>query len=132
MVVDEIGAYLAANGIGTLAVDLFKHVAPDKPDELTIVTEYAGDDPGWVQDAGLIEVENSRVQIACRAIRPEVCRETAERAYQLLMAIHNNVLSGTRILWCMPVDTPSMIGRDENGRFMTTVNFRVAKELSSV
>jgi hypothetical protein len=132
MIVEDIGAYLQANGIGTLSVDLFLHVAPDKPDDLMSVTEYSSDPPQYIHDKAKVEIELPRIQIAARSMRPEVGRLKAERAYQLLMAIHNGIIGTTRYLWCQPVDSPAMVGRDENGRFITTVNFRVSKELSSV
>jgi hypothetical protein len=132
MILDELAAHVVADGLGTLGVDFFLHVAPDDPEEITVLTEYAGDDPVWIQDDDKIEIENARVQLMTRSARPEVCRLQAERVYQSLMRIKNETLNGTRILWCQPVDTPAMLGRDDNGRFMTTANFRVAKELTSV
>lgn len=132
MIVEDIGSYLQTNGLGTLSVDLFLHVAPDKPDESMSVVEYSSDPPDYIHDKQKVEVEYPRVQISCRSIHPEVGRLLAEKVYQLLMAIHNEVIGTTRYLWVMPVDSPAMVGRDENGRFITTVNFRVSKELSSV
>jgi hypothetical protein len=132
MVVEEIANYIDAQGLATLGTDLWMHVSPDEPNDLMLVSEYAGDEPEFVQEALPAELENSRVQVAVRSVQPEVGRLLAERVYQALMNINDDVLSGTRILWCRPVDTPAMIGRDESGRFLTTVNFRVKKELSSV
>lgn len=130
MILEELAAYLVSHGFGTMGVDLFLHVAPDKPDDLVVLIEYAGDEPLWVQEGPKVDLERPRVQLAARSVRPEVCRARAEAGYQLLMAIHNLVIDGTRILWCNPSDAPAMAGRDENGRFLTTVNFRVTKELS--
>jgi hypothetical protein len=132
MVVEEIAAHINSLGLATLGTDLFMHVSPDEPDELTVVTEYAGDEPDFVQDALVADTENSRIQVAVRSTQPEVGRLLAEQIYQAMMGIRNDMLSGTRILWCRPSDTPAMIGRDDSGRFLTTVNFRVKKELSSV
>lgn len=132
MVVEDIGQYLAANGIGTLSVDLFLHVSPDKPDDLVTVAEYSSDDPMFTQDQLAADHERPRVQVSARSLRPEDGRLVAERAYQILMEIHNEVINGTRYFWCRPVDSPAMVGRDENGRFVSTVNFRISKELTSV
>lgn len=132
MIVEDIGAYLQAYGIGTLGVDLFLHVTPDKPEDSVTIVEYSSDPPEYIHDKQKVEVELPRVQVSARSMRPEVGRLKAEQIYQLLMAIHNEVIGTTRYLWCMPVDSPAMVGRDENGRFLSTVNFRVSKELSSV
>lgn len=131
MIVEEIANYIDSRGFATLGTDLFMHVSPDEPNDVMAVIEYAGDDPEFVQDQLRVDIENSRVQIVVRSSQPEVGRALAEQVYQALMDIRNDVLSGTRILWCRPVDTPAMIGRDDSGRFLTTVNFRVKKELSS-
>jgi len=132
MVVEEVGAYLVAEGLAILGTDLFLHVLPDKPDEAASLINYLGDEPDYVQDGRKVDTENPRVQLAVRSMRPEVCRLRAEKMYQSLMQIRNQVLDGTRYLWLRPVNSPSMAGRDENGRFLTTVNFRISKELTSV
>ena len=132
MVVEELAAYLVAKGLATLNADLWLHVAPDDPDELAFIIEYAGDEPDYVQNDRSVELEYPRVQIGVRGAQPEVTRLRAERLYQSLMKIDNESLSGTRYLSCIPVDTPAMIGRDESGRFLSTVNFRIEKELTNV
>lgn len=132
MVVEDIATILQAGGIGTIGVDLFQHVSPDKPDDLVTVAEYTSDEPQWIQDSETVDVENTRVQVAARSMRPETGRLVAERAYQLLMTVKGQTINGTRYLWCRPADAPGMVGRDENGRFLSVVNFRIAKELSSV
>ena len=132
MVVDELAAFLVAQGLATLNVDLWLHVAPDEPDELAFIIEYAGDEPDYVQNDRSVELEYPRIQIGVRGSQPEVTRLRAEQIYQSLMKIDNELLSGTRYLSCLPVDTPAMIGRDESGRFLSTINFRVEKELTNV
>ena len=132
MVCEELAAYLEAAGLATRNVDLWLHVAPDEPAELALIIEYAGDEPDWVHDKRQVDTEHTRVQVSVRSERPEVARLRVERLYQSLMMIKNEMLSGTRYIWCMPVDTPAMIGRNESGLFIATVNFRVQKELTSV
>jgi hypothetical protein len=132
MVVEELAAFLVAQGLATLNVDLWLHVAPDEPDELAFIIEYAGDEPDYVQNDRSVELEHPRIQVGVRGSQPEVTRLRAERLYQSLMKIENESLSGTRYLSCLPIDTPAMIGRDESGRFLSTVNFRVEKELTNV
>jgi len=132
MVVEEVGSYLVAQGLAVLGQDLFLHVLPDKPDEAASLINYLGDEPDYIQEERKVDVENPRLQLAVRSMRPEVCRLRAEKMYQSLMQVRNQTLNGTRYLWVRPVDSPSMIGRDENGRFLTTVNFRITKELTSV
>jgi hypothetical protein len=132
MVVEELAAFLVAQGLATLKVDLWLHVAPDDPDDCAFIIEYAGDEPDFIQNDRMVEVERPRVQVTVRGEKPEVTRLRAERLYQSLMKIENESLSGTRYLSCIPIDTPAMIGRDESGRFLSTVNFRIEKELSNV
>ena len=132
MVVEELGAFLVAQGLATLGVDLWLHVMPDEPDDAAVIIEYAGDEPDYIQNDRKVELEHPRIQVAVRGELPEVTRLRAEQIYQSLMKIDNELLSGTRHLSCLPIDTPAMIGRDESGRFMSTINFRVEKELTNV
>jgi hypothetical protein len=132
MVVEELGAFLVAQGLAVLNADLWLHVMPDEPDDAAVIIEYAGDEPDYVQNDRKVELEYPRVQVAVRGELPEVTRLRAEQIYQSLMMIDNELLSGTRYLSCLPVDTPAMLGRDESGRFMSTINFRVEKELTNV
>jgi hypothetical protein len=132
MIVEELAAYLTAQGLGTLNVDMWLHVSPDEPDEQMTIIEYAGDEPDYVQNERMVDTENPRVQIAVRSAQPQVARLRAELVYQSLMKIKNELVNGTRILQCVPVDNPALAGRDESGRFLVTTNFRVKKELTSV
>ena len=132
MIVEELAAYLSAQGLGTLNTDMWLHVSPDEPDEQMTIIEYAGDEPDFVQNDRSVDTENPRVQIAVRSEEPQVARLRAERVYQSLMKIDNEVINGTRILQCVPIDTPALAGRDESGRFLVTANFRVKKELTNV
>ena len=132
MIVEELAAYLISQGLAELGVDTWLHVSPDEPDEQMTIIEYAGDEPDLVQNSRMVDTENPRVQIAVRSAQPDVARLRAERVYQSLMKINDEHLNGTRILQCVPVDNPALAGRDESGRFLVTVNFRVKKELTSV
>jgi len=132
MIVEEIAAFLTAQGLGTKNVDMWLHVTPDEPDECLTIYEYAGEEPEFVHDDVSVDTENPRVQIAVRSAQPQVARLRAEQVYQALMTIRNEMLNGTRILRCVPVDNPALVGRDESGRFLVTANFRVKKELTSL
>ncbi len=132
MVTEELAAFLASQGLVDLGVDTWLHVIPDEPDDATSIIEYAGEEPEYIQDNPKVDLENPRVQVAVRSKQPEVARLRAERIYQSLMGIRNELLNGTRILWCQPIDTPALLGRDESGRFLVTTNFRVLKELTNV
>jgi hypothetical protein len=132
MIVEEIAAFLTAQGLGTLNVDMWLHVTPDEPNECLTIYEYAGEEPEFVHDDVSVDTENPRVQVAVRSEKPQVARLRAEQVYQALMTIRNEMLNGTRILRCVPVDNPALVGRDESGRFLVTANFRVKKELTNL
>lgn len=132
MVADDLALRLEQAGIGTVGTDIFKYVSPDGPDAQLTIIPYSGDEPDRVQEKRKVEAENPRVQVAARGDRPEEVTLLIERAYQALMVIENEVINGVYYQWCDPVDTPSIIGRDESGRHLATVNFRVKKELTSV
>ena len=132
MVVEELAVFLVSQGLAVMGTDTWLHVMPDEPNDAMSIIEYGGDEPDYIQENPKVDTENPRVQVAVRSMQPEVARLRAEMIYQSLMTIRNETLNGTRILWCQPVDTPAMLGRDESGRFLVTTNFRVLKELTNV
>ena len=131
MVTEELASVIVTNGLGTLGTDLFLHVAPNEPDDLVVLVEYAGDDPEYIQETVDVHLEAPRIQVGVRNTSANLARAKAEDIYRALMRIRNESIQGTRYMWCRPVDTPSLVGRDDSNRFLVTVNFRVKKELTN-
>jgi len=129
--VDEIAVLLQDSGSGTLATNLFKRHMPNDPDDALCIVQYEGDAPEFVQDNIDIEVEHPSLQIVSRSLNPRTAETNLDGPYRLLMRIRNQVINGTRYVSITPKMTPSIVDRDDNGRFIARCDFFVRKELSS-
>jgi hypothetical protein len=130
MLLDEIGAYLAAQGLGDLDHDIFLGAHPDTPDACTILLERPSAAPIGTHD-NLIAQEQPRLQVVCRGAANDYLgpRQQAEKVYQQLAQIINQTLSGTRYLLVIP-SPPFPIGRDESARWLIGCNAEVLKNPS--
>ena len=131
---DEIGTYLAANGIGTVGTNLFKGFMPDLPDAVVVLYETGGLAPYRAMRSapGQPVATRPRLQVVCRNTQYEyaVARAKAQAVYVLLEGFGDQTLSGTRYLWIAAVQEPFMMGRDVTGRVQVAQNFDVVKEIS--
>lgn len=130
MVLDEISAYLQAQGVGTAGVDIFSGVLPDSPDACTSLHEYGGVGPVHTLGGGDAKYERPRVQVVVRAATYSAARTKIETIYKLLHKLSNTVLSGVRYLMIEAVHSPAFLTRDANTRVQLVVNFQIHKELS--
>lgn len=128
--VDEIAGYLHTIGHGTLATDLFKRQAPDDPSLMTCVMQLGGDAPGLVHNTAIVDTENPMLEVWTRADNPEVAEARLNIVYLELMKIRNQTINGTLYVSVVPDAAPTIVDRDENGRFIARCDFMVRKELS--
>jgi len=140
VLLDELGAYLQAQGLGTLGSDLFLGSIPiDSPnvtnqDAITALYETPGFPGQYVHSTLGLDWEQPVVQIICRAAPYDysAARLQAEQVMVALSKIRNQTLSGTFYLWCMPLDSPHpAIGPDDYGRPRLTCQLRIGKALSA-
>ena len=129
--VDDIAAFLQAAGHGTLATDLYKRHLPNDPDDAVCVIQGEGDMPEYIQENMDIEIEHPSLQILSRSLNPRTAETVLDGPYRELMRIRNQIIEGTRYISIRPTMTPSVVDRDDNGRFIARCDFEVRKELSS-
>lgn len=142
MVLAEVTTYLASQGIGTAATDLFYGPMKEAyPDAVVLVQEYGGltDEPNLsdptptAAPAGKsIRLEFPRIQILCRGARNDynTPRAKAEAARVALTKVLNQTLSGVRYLAIEPIQPPFPLSADENERERIVFNCQITKELS--
>ena len=134
MVLDEIGAYLAANGIGTVGTDLFLGFLPDTPDAAVAIYETGGMEPyrAMRSSAGQPVAERPSIQVVCRNVAYEyqTARTTADSAWKLLEGLGDTTLAGVRYLWAAAVQSPFLMGRDDSGRVLIAFNVDLVKAMS--
>ncbi len=130
MVEEDVGAYLQAEGVGTVGVDLFYHQRPDQPDAVTVVRRYGGLAPTRTHDGATYE--RPRIQVSCRAPAEPASYATAvaqaERCASALMRLTNRVIAGTRYLSATALGPVIPLGRDDDGRETVAVNVEIDKE----
>ncbi len=131
MILPELGAYLVAQGIGTLATDLFLGFLPDTPDDCVVLYEYGGlaSEHTFKATPGAAW-ENPRVQIVARAKVYNTGRTKIENTYKKLDGLINTTMTGVRYLGIFAIQSPFFLDRDERGRNKFAFNAQVMKELS--
>lgn len=118
MLLDEIGAYLEAQAVGTLGADLFLSALPDQPDTAAAVLETGGFEPDLAA-----AVDNPTFQIICRSADYGAARAKAQAAYVALHGLTETMLSGRRYLLIRAMQSPTYIGADQNGRHLISTNY---------
>ena len=127
----EVTAYLAAQGFGTVNVNLFYHDVPADPDVLISIMGYGGghDEPNLGEGGTLTRLETIRFQAITRGIArdsdgPELKCINVRKA---LVAVLNQSLSGVRYLGIDCLTPPSKLIVDENFRVYWAANFQAMK-----
>lgn len=128
MLLDEVGTYLQAQGVGTLGTDLFKGDMPPDINTVIAIIETPGfgpqDQMGSGQQPGF---EQPGFQILCRAPTYGVARQKADAAWKALTKVANTTLSGVAYQRIKPTQSPFLVGRDDNQRVLVNCNYQVWK-----
>ncbi len=131
---DEVSAYLASNGIGTVGVDIFNGFRPDSPDSVTVLYETGGMAPVRAMRSapGQPVAEQPRLQVICRDAVHEyaAARTKIGSIWALLEGLGDVTLSGTKYFWVGSTGSPGLMGRDDSGRVLLVALFDVIKDLS--
>lgn len=120
MIIEEVVSYLELNGYGTFKKDLFGVSMPNSPDECVCVYDNAGYEPGINFDS---VTEYPCFQIISRAKNYKIAYEKLYNIYKFL-----NGDTGLYI-FIEAEQSPAGIGKDENGRFEVSCNFKITREV---
>lgn len=121
MIIEEIINHLELNGYGTFKKDLFGVSMPNSPDECVCVYNNAGYEPEIDFDNSVTEYPG--IQIISRA-------KDYKTAYENLYNIYKFLNGDTGLYTLIEAEqSPVGIGKDENGRFEVSCNFKVTKEV---
>lgn len=128
-VLDDLGAYLAASGCGTVGTTIFLGMGlPETPAACLALKEYGGVAPDYTLPAMAgIATESPRVQVISRHTTYALARAKAESAYSALAKVANQTLTATRYLRIEPLQTPGTPVTDTNGRVIITFNVECQK-----
>lgn len=128
MLLDDIATYLQAQGVGTVNADIFKGYYPDKPDNLVVLFEYAGEATEMTMGTGDPIIERPGLQVRVRDKSYSAGRSKIALAVTALHGLANVVLGGKRYLLIRANQSPESLGLDANNRSEFVVNFSVLKE----
>ena len=122
MLLDDIKDYLEQENIeGTIYLG---QLAPS-PDDCIALFEYAGETPDLHWNG-----EYPGLQVIARAKKYTDARSKIEQVKNVLHGVVEETINGTRYLLIHARQTPETLGKDENGRQLFVVNFRIIKEVS--
>lgn len=121
MLIDEIADYLAAQGVGTVEVDLFVGHLPAAPDTALAVFATGG------FPAGSYPLDEPTIQVRSRSASLVTAYERLAQVYAALQGLHHITLpGGTWLLNCLGMQSaPTGLGRDEADREEFVLNFRL-------
>lgn len=145
----EISTYLATKNVGTVGVDIFLGLMPDKPDTCIALFEYAGSPPDLHWDG-----EYPGLQVRVRNKTYAAGRAKIGEVMDLLHGLYEQVLpgevdgdnnnngepenggeepaelpvNGTRYLLIRARGSPEVLKRDASNRTEFVVNFEIIKE----
>jgi hypothetical protein len=118
VLISELGAYLAAQGLGIVGTDIALGSEPDTPDNVLTIYET----PGYPPHAGLEDVTRT-FQIRSRAKGYSTLNSRAWAAYAALRGVIQTP-GGLRIR-CRPIQTPGCLGKDDRERWIIVFNLEV-------
>ncbi|SMB97778.1 hypothetical protein SAMN00808754_1941 [Thermanaeromonas toyohensis ToBE] len=124
MLLNDIAAYLQANGVGTVGTDIFLGQLPATPDNVAALFEYAGEPPDLHSN-----VEYPGLQVLVRNKNYAAGRQKIEQIRNVLHGLTETIVNGRRYLLIRARQSPEALPRDENGRAIFVCNFRVIKEV---
>jgi len=123
ILIEQVLDYLAGQGIGTKATDMFLNELPDTPNNATAVIDSSG---GVVDNE--VPVRNKRVQILVRNTDYETGHNLAESIFQLLHQQKDTFTFGAGsvdVMTIFAIDEPYPIGQDDNNRHIFSTNYAI-------
>ena len=126
-ILDALGTYLASQGQGTLATDIFLARAPDTPDACVTLYESAGSGPDHTFGAGVYAIDHQRIRVVCRAARNDypAARSKAVAVRAVLGAVRGTTLSGVVILTILATSEVYPLNRDGDDRALIGCDYTV-------
>lgn len=134
MVLDEVAAYYAAQGVGTVGSNILKGSNAKLPElgsaggagPFILLTETGGSNPLFVHNYNTPHVQRPTVQVLTRGTNYFTVRQMAKAAYDVSF-VWNTTLSGIRYIKLVARQEPTDMGHDEPGRVMIAFNLEIEK-----
>ena len=134
MILDDVAQYLSTNITAlTLGTNLTKGFMPENPSTVVTVFETGGYRPTHSFTTGVQTraYENPGIMVHARSTDQVTARGLAESVFTKLDGLNNRSLPTTtgthHYVSIDAVQSPFLVGRDSNDRFVFSVNFDVTK-----
>ena len=131
MLLAELGAYLATEGVGTVGTDIFYGTLPATPEACVALFEYGGIAPEHNLGTTALRYEMPRVQVLTRHGTYLTGIKKAQDVTNAFAAIANSTISEVYYLHVEPLQSPFLLDRDQNDRWIFACNYQVRKAVSS-
>lgn len=120
-------------GLATSGTNLFAGGLPPDPVLCCALIEYGGEPPIRTQNEGAAHSsaqggEQPRFQLLCRAATYSTGRSLIQQIWHVLDAIVNEEIQGTFYQRVAALQSPFLLERDANDRWIFICNFTASKE----
>lgn len=129
MTIADITTYLAAAGLSlTAGTNLFAGDVDETLDEATWLMSYPGQAPDYAMGLQVLNLEYPRVQISTRSLSYATGETRIAAIVAELVKIGPTTLaSGKRYLAVLPTQSPFLLKKDANQRWVFVVNVEITK-----
>jgi hypothetical protein len=122
----DLAIYLASQGVGSYPGTISVNVEPADPVDVVTIYDTGGDSP----DTDQLDLLRPTFQVRVRSMDPEAGYEMQERIRDLLMLPGRIVTVNSAFVVITPTSDVAHIGRDDNDRHLTTLNYSAIRERS--
>lgn len=127
---DDLLTYLAAEGVGTEGTDLFYGMMGPNPDACVVLFETGGLAPERALGATAVRIERVGIMIHARGSEDDYNgpRAKIQAAWDAMVDIETQTLTSTFYERCDAIQSPFVVDKDINDRYLFSANFIVEKE----
>lgn len=129
---EDIATYCANQGLGTLGTDIFVNDLPDKPgypDNLIVFNDTPGFPPDHAMGGPSTNpvFENPTLQVLVQNIYSETASNNCYNVFQELDGLKDQTIDSVVYLLVTALNTPFIIGKDENDRYRVACDFLITR-----
>jgi hypothetical protein len=119
---DDLGAYLQNNSIGTLGTDIFFNGLEGTPINCIALTPFPGREPYNII-SGEINPYQPNLSVLVRNENSNTGYQIAVSIYKLLRNVANQDIGDTHFISISATSPPGFVSRSDSGAFIFSVNF---------
>ena len=132
MILDDVATYLEVNSTLEIGADLTLAFMPDNPNQVTTIYETGGLGPlnAFSTGGGTRVYEQPSIMVHSRSTSYVTARTIMEKVFTTLDGVNNQTVPSSGSVHYGSIDavqSPFLIERDKNDRFVLGVNFNVLK-----